>query len=167
DHTTYKCVQLDSSTLSRTNQIKEKLEGQVLQRNSTFSEMDTMDPRYLALDWILNLDEMNLDSSAKNLNQRYILAVLAFSLDSQAWVMTGEETSNERMEEIDYTSWLSSTDECLWYNVTCSEGEVIGLDLNEYSLIGSIPAEIGGLVSLDFISFRGNCLYGVSARLIR
>lgn len=130
DHVSYQCVQLDTSILSRTNSIKEKLEGQVLQRNATFSGMDNDDPRYLALDWLLNTDEMNLGADANNLNQRYILALLAFSLDSQAWGANGNTPSSEGIAGSTYISWLSSTDECLWYNVSCSGGEVVGLDLS-------------------------------------
>jgi len=147
-----------NSDVTRT-QAMEKLEVEVLHRGATFNEMASDDPRQLALNWILDEDGMGLDFNARNFIQRYTLALLAYSLDSQAWGVTGDETVNLRVVESNF-SWLSSVDECSWYNVTCTSGVVTGLWLDEYSLIGTIPPEISRLVQLDFISFRRNCLYG-------
>lgn len=100
-------------------EIENSIESHVLQRNATFHFMSRTDPRFLALDWILNNDEMELKVSDSNLYQRYILALLAFRFSSLEW-----------------TNWLTGTDECEWYGVTCDDdGTVIGLEVGEiYSL---------------------------------
>lgn len=70
--------------------IREQVEAGILQRGVNFTDMDKSDPRYLALEWILHADELQLDSDDKNLYQRYVLALMAFSLDSLAWFACGE-----------------------------------------------------------------------------
>lgn len=120
----------EAAAAFRAGNITQKLETVALLRNATFSNMDTDDPRYLALDWLLNDDEMNLDSSAKNLNQRYTLALLAFSLGSRNWNYEIDETA--RSDAIgENNTWLSSDDECSWYNVTCADGKVVALQLSK------------------------------------
>jgi len=147
---------------SRVSLFMRKFEDEVLQRDAKFNDLGSEDPRYLALDWILNNDQMNLGLDSMNLNQRYVLALIAFSLDSKAWGAI-EEGSVIGNKEVDGKStWLSSIDECSWYNVSCTGGLVTGIQLDEYSLIGEIPAEISRLDHVDSISLRKNCLYGVS-----
>ena len=133
--------------------IDKQIEAGVLQRDITFKNISKSDPRYLALDWILHYDELQLESDDKNLYQRYILALLAFTLDSLAWFACGEhrtfgnvtekykndgcEVTNQatgQMEE--HKVWLSSTEECEWYGVICSSDEVVrGVELSKYLVI--------------------------------
>ena len=123
----------------------------MLQRGATFNatSMDREDPRYLALDWILHDDDLQLDSDAINLYQRYVLALLAFALDSTAWFVCGEHRKFGNVtepyavevctvqnaatgEKEEHKVWLSSTDECEWYGVICSsDGVVRGVELSE------------------------------------
>ncbi len=110
----------NSTTPSRETLFVKVLESSVLQRNATFGDMDSDDPRYLALDWILNQDEMSVDADDKRLNQRYVLALLAFAFDYQAWKPIGENVASI----VDGDNWLSSADVCLWYNVTCEENVI-------------------------------------------
>lgn len=129
--------------------IQEQIENNVLQRNAVFEDMDINDPRYLALDWILNKDKMLLATDDVNLFQRYILALVAFSLDSLAWYYCGEHRSFGTATEMfvvedcevpipgtgqigEFKVWLSSTDECDWYGVICSSNGVArGLELSK------------------------------------
>lgn len=162
--------------------IKEQIEAGVLQRGVTFQDLDKeTDPRWMALDWILFKDMMQLQSNDKNLYQRYVMALLAFSLDSLAWKYCGEhrefdpkfgnvtaEFVVENCTVLDITGeeeghgvWLSSTPECGWYGAICSSDDVLrGLQLIGNSLIGEIPPEISQLRFLQFLAFNGNCLYG-------
>jgi len=158
--------------------IKEQLEFGVLQRGANFSSMDKTDPRYKALDWILHADQLQLDSDDTNLYQRYILALLAFTLDSTAWFACGEHrkfgnvTEDFAMEDCkiqnsqtgqieDHKVWLSSTEECEWYGVICSQDEVVrGVELIGNDLIGEIPPEISELRFLQYLALNGNCLFG-------
>ena len=133
--------------------IDKQIEAGVLQRDITFKNISKSDPRYLALDWILHYDELQLESDDKNLYQRYILALLAFTLDSLAWFACGEHrtfgnvTENYKNDGCEVTNqatgqmeehkvWLSSTEECEWYGVICSSDEVVrGVELSKYLVI--------------------------------
>lgn len=117
------------------------IEVEVLQRNALFHDMDSNNPRQLALEWILNQDKMQPDDV--NLYQRYILAVVAFSLDSISWINCGNHTSSDNsgkeyavdscsVSGVEHSVWLSGNDECTWYGVTCGEGIVLGLELSEF-----------------------------------
>jgi len=149
--------------------VIEDIEANVLRRNATFQNMTADDPRILALEWILYDDERQLDVFDSNLHQRYILALLAFSLDSSAWKRCGgvdelesctTSLSNE-VKTVGYAPWLSEFNECDWYGVTCVVGVVWGLDLANNSVIGEIVPEIVGLRSnLVFLDLSANCLYG-------
>ncbi len=116
---------------SRVNLFMRKFEDEVLQRGAKFGDLDSEDPRKLALNWILFEDQMNLSVDSINLSQRYVLALIAFSLDSKAWG-TFEASGVIRNEASGGTNnWLSSIDECLWYNVSCTGGLVTGIQLGE------------------------------------
>jgi len=136
--------------------IIEQIEAGVLQRTegglvnfTHIKKTNLLDPRYLALDWILHHDELQLESDDKNLYQRYVLALLAFSLDSLAWYACGEHrtfgnvTTNYKNEDCEVQNkgtgqieehkvWLSSTMECSWYGVICSSDDVVrGVELSK------------------------------------
>ena len=132
--------------------IKEQIEAGVLQRGVTFQDLEKDDPRWLALDWILFRDQMQLQSNDKNLYQRYVMALMAFTLDSLAWTYCGEhrefdpkfgnvtaEYVVENCTVLDFTGeeeahgvWLSSTPECGWFGAICSSDDVLrGLQLSE------------------------------------
>lgn len=122
-------------------QIQSDIERRVLQRNVTFSGMNHTDPRFLALDWIMNKDEMQLKLLDFNLHQRYILALVAFQFGSLEWTSCGNYTRNETCFASDLNDtehieesfvWLSGTDECGWYGLTCDgKGKVIGMELGK------------------------------------
>ncbi len=132
-HTTSTIPSESNSDLTR-SQIVEKLEAEVFYRDATFSNMASDDPRNLALNWILDEDGMGLDLNAENFIQRYVLALLAYSFDSHAWEATGDEGINIGVAGVN-VSWLSSADECSWYNVTCTSGVVTGLWLGEKQVL--------------------------------
>lgn len=157
--------------------IREQVEAGILQRGANFSTIDDLyDPRYRALDWILHYDQQQLDSDDKRLYQRYVLALLAYALDSLAWIHCGEHrvfgNVTERYKNEDcqvegvggfkpYKVWLSSTDECSWYGVICSSDDVVrGLELMGNGVVGEIPPEISQLRFLSYLALNGNCLYG-------
>mmetsp|Transcript_31133 Transcript_31133/g.56483 ORF Transcript_31133/g.56483 Transcript_31133/m.56483 type:complete len:687 (+) Transcript_31133:111-2171(+) len=158
--------------------IREQIEFGVLQRGVNFTGMDKGDPRYMALDWILHADQLQLDSDDKNLYQRYVLALLAFTLDSIAWYTCGDhrrtgnvteyfaeedcEVQNTATGQLEnHKVWLTSVEECEWYGVICSSDQVVrGVELMGNDLIGEIPPEISQLRFLQYLALNGNCLYG-------
>lgn len=136
--------------------IIEQLQKGVLLRNENFESMVANDPRRLALDWILNKDELRLISDSINLYQRYGLAVLAYSMDSKAWTVCGNPGENftksscsvyskAMNQSLDFGVWLSGVSECNWYGVTCSsDGIVRGVELISNNLVGVLPHELTG-----------------------
>lgn len=122
------------SITERESRIRQMIEDHVLQRNATFSDMSTADPRYLALEWIVNDDRLQLTTTDSNLLQRYVLAILAFSFDLLSWQcgLVKMDSCNVTDDYGDYALWLSRTDECDWYGVDCNaNGVATGLDLCE------------------------------------
>ena len=62
-----------------------------------------------------------------------------------------------------HDNWLGAAGtECTWYAVSCSEGEanVIGLELYQNNLEGTIPASIGGFSKLQYLHLWQNRLHG-------
>ncbi|KAL7540796.1 hypothetical protein ACHAXR_010384, partial [Thalassiosira sp. AJA248-18] len=157
--------------------IQQQIERNVLQRSVSFDKMEETDPRYLAMEWILSGDQMELSVDDTNLNQRYILALVAFSFDSPSWYVCGDHDIAGEDCEVDfgqigsYKVWLSSTDECEWYGVICSDDGVVGVGLNQLHhlqflhlphncVYGTIPSELGKLAHLLSLELHGNGLSG-------
>ena len=82
------------------------------------------------------------------ISQHDILTTLYNSTDGGSWT--------------DNTNWLGAEGtECSWYGVQCDgDNKVTALDLNQNNLVGSIPSELGDLISIQFISLGGNQLSG-------
>lgn len=58
------------------------------------------------------------------------------------------------------TDWLATNTPCSWFGITCWEGELIELSLNNNQLNGTIPPEISNLAALRILSLAGNQLRG-------
>jgi hypothetical protein len=106
----------------RSQRIFDEIEKNVLQRNETFDGMDYSDPRFMALRWISEEDQLNLTVSDSNIRQRYILALLSYQYSlniSNGWL-------------------LPEKNECEWSGVLCTNettgtpGKVSGLKLGEH-----------------------------------
>ena len=58
------------------------------------------------------------------------------------------------------TGWLTPTNPCEWYGVTCSDAGVTALGLGLNNLSGPVPAELGQLVELEVLNLNLNALSG-------
>ena len=58
------------------------------------------------------------------------------------------------------SGWLSSSDPCDWYGLSCTDGDVNTLSLPGNNLAGDIPEEIGELPSLTSLDLSDNALTG-------
>lgn len=172
-------VSLSKATAASREQIEHKIETGVLQRNATFDEMNSTDPRLMALNWIQYEDELRLNASSPNLSGRYVLALLAYSFNSSEWTYCGESLNNTNSSahgstdhwfcdapSIDEANanetyvWLSGTDECSWYGVSCEDEQVQSLQLDKNNLVGNIPPELSVLQSLYKLDLGNNCISG-------
>lgn len=60
------------------------------------------------------------------------------------------------------SGWLDlATSECEWYGVTCTDGDVVGLNLSSNQLSGDVPSSIYELPTIANINLNGNTLTGV------
>jgi len=99
---------------------------------------------YSAASWMLMKDDFRLPVDSPQLTQRYVLALIYFSLSHGNSVWLDEETH-----------------ECNWQVVRCNtEKEVVALELDASHLIGSLPTEIGLLTSLESLNLRDNLITG-------
>jgi Leucine-rich repeat (LRR) protein len=68
-------------------------------------------------------------------------------------------TSTAGASWTDSSNWLSTTDPCTWYGVTCvgaSPADVTEIDLNSNGLTGTLPVVLGDLVSLTLLDLSNN-----------
>jgi hypothetical protein len=81
-------------------------------------------PQYLAAEWLAEQDAYNIGSTTKNRKyvERYALAVLYFSLNGPNWRICNQKAAACTTRK---NSWLSSTDQCTWYGLTCANGMVV------------------------------------------
>jgi hypothetical protein len=93
---------------------------------------DRRSPQGLAVDWLVNDDiyskDKGLFSFAVDDNilflQRYVLAVFYFAMSGDAWgVCHRADTSCSASGEVN--SWLTNTDVCTWFVVTCNDQGLI------------------------------------------
>ena len=108
-----------SQESERETYLKSYIHLNVLQRDATWDEMAPDDPRRQAFDWVVYDDEQaELERPDERLNQRSVLALFAFALDSLEWKHT--------------KYWLSSEiSECNWYGVSCVDDQVVSLNMSE------------------------------------
>lgn len=112
-------------------------------------------PQYQALEW-LSLDPNFYDYSEERATQRYVLAVMATSLQPVG-------AGRRRLE---LGGWMDYTDECTWFSssssAVCNDaGLYRTIDIQDIELDGELPAEIALLSnSLTSINMDRNNLQG-------
>eukprot|EP00588_Corethron_pennatum_P005459 CAMPEP_0194289768 /NCGR_PEP_ID=MMETSP0169-20130528/39785_1 /TAXON_ID=218684 /ORGANISM="Corethron pennatum, Strain L29A3" /LENGTH=845 /DNA_ID=CAMNT_0039037155 /DNA_START=122 /DNA_END=2659 /DNA_ORIENTATION=+ len=104
--------------------------------------LDNSSPQSLALQWIIEDDLRHLCPGDPKLNQRYIAALLYYSMGGAAWAKS--------------THFLTEIDECEWFGLSCTgNGDIHYIDYDDNKLTGTIPSEIGHLTMLTGISLDG------------
>lgn len=91
-------------------------------------------PSNEAIHWLKGDGTGNSDCEGENFLERYALSTMFIGMNA---------------------SELMSTDrQCTWPAITCREGQVIAMQLQESELMGDIPSEIGLLSSLEVLQSR-------------
>lgn len=125
---------------------------------SGFEAFETAEsPQSQAYNWIVNLDAMAVCPDDSTLLERYILAVLSFSLSSDSWSRCSVSNATECEDSL----FLSGAGVCEWDGIRCnSSGNVTAIRLDELNLQGRLPLEIGFLEQLMEIDMDSNGLTG-------
>jgi hypothetical protein len=111
-----------------------------------------------ALNWLADHDQANLDFgivSTDELLERYVMAILYFSMGGENWENT--------------FGFLSGSSVCMWNEyegATLSGGVrcdpmVVEIELYGNNLRGQLPTELGLLSNLQVLSFIGNPIFGL------
>lgn len=100
---------------------------------------------FSAASWIILQDDFQLQVDSSHLQQRYVLALLYFSMSHGS------------------ANWLDGeTHECNWEVVRCNSNKMVTtLELDASQLVGSLPSEIGLLTSLQTLNLRDNEITGM------
>jgi len=108
---------------------------------SSGSLIDKESAQFLAFHWMYKNGPI-ASVADRRLVQRWILASFYFGLGGDNWVIND--------------GWLTENDECQWYGVTCIDGVVSELELEQNRLVGEVIPEISLLGGGLYILSLGN-----------
>ena len=118
-------------------------------------------PQYMAVDWLVNADPLQMDFDERNLDEvldRYVCATLYYATGGGNW-------------NKDY-NFMSEENICLWHvpgaapgehapGVQCNDNnEVVSIKLFDNNLGGRIPADLALMQTLKFLDLSANNLRG-------
>ena len=111
------------------------------------SQDDLMNPnsyQHKALKWMVEEDEVTMKGTIKS--ERYVLVVFFMS------------TTNWRVTD----NWMSQESVCKWWGIECSLNEetILGINLTNNSIQGTLPSEIVSLGNLQLLDIGSNKLSG-------
>ena len=141
---------------------------------TSFEDLTTVGTsQHLALVWLTDYDDAKLKADDDALLQRYGLAVFYFSTFPNLDInnIAAQEKYGAWFNN-DY--WLSEKGFCDWYGVTCethlykrvqvnhynANGVVVGLNLTENHVRGTIPSELAALENLMILDLGKNVITG-------
>ena len=112
-------------------------------------------PQYHAIKWIA-INNNGIELESPYVVQRYILALLYFSTNGDAWSKCGivSPTCSDKR-----ALFLSESSECLWHGVRCNDkGFIVSLELDRVGMDGVLPRELGSLSYLERLVLPRNQL---------
>jgi hypothetical protein len=133
---------------------------------------------YLAKEWIINEDPLQLSPEDSNLVQRYLLAVIYFKLHEEGdWLSCNAPTEDEpddfclfqkliniyprEYRSIAWYRWLSANHECSWAGIFCDEFfQLRTIDLAGQDIVGTLPTEMTYFPFLQGIGLAWNKIHG-------
>ena len=131
-----------------------------IQAHSPIDLNDKESSQYKALKWLTDQDPLQLAPHSDDVLQRYILAVVFFSFSGH---LGGD------MVEANWThqdGWMGEGGICSWFGVECvaeqagKEGMVLGLNLTDNNIVGTLPAELKSLRLLGRLDLSLNEIEG-------
>ena len=93
-----------------------------------------------------DLDPSSADDQ-REIIQRYTLNTFFFAMNGDRWNVND--------------GWTTDSEVCTWVGITCdADKKVIGVELGENTMLGSVPSEIRGLSALTTFDVHSNFVVG-------
>ena len=140
------------------------IEGQ-LATYSSIQVTTTGTPQNQAFQWLINDDPMQVcPEDFLDVQQRYILAVLYYSTEGDGWSNCNAPSAPNLSpcREGEEQRFLSSSDVCFWFGITCNRLRVSGISIDENNLRGPLPDELGFMEQIEDIDFDGELEEGLN-----
>mmetsp|Transcript_4088 Transcript_4088/g.11614 ORF Transcript_4088/g.11614 Transcript_4088/m.11614 type:complete len:437 (+) Transcript_4088:224-1534(+) len=149
--------------------------GQISATIATVSKVEDLNkadsPQNMALDWLLNKDDMYVCPEDGNLVQRYVAAVFYYSSIGDGWLQCSAPGDLDNPDSIEKANancnievdspdvggtdaWLTPVSECQWGGLACRRNvgkSLVRIDFESNNLQGTIPFELQELKELRFL----------------
>lgn len=133
-----------------TSIVQDILDKVALEGGAEFEDESSYQSK--ARSW-LELNEDVDQYAVAQIVQRYALACFFFA----TYGVANAYTPPMPFTWVKSENWITDTNECEWYGVTCEKDKVVTIDLTNNNITGSVPLEIGLLgSSLERLDLSGN-----------
>lgn len=122
-------------------------------------------PQNIALQWLIDEDPLQVcPEDFLDVQQRYILAVLYYATGGDQWDNCNALSSATQSPCVggEGQRFLSSSDVCFWFGISCNRLRVSGISIDENNLRGELPEEIGFLEQIEDLDFDGELEEGLN-----
>jgi len=140
----------------------------ILGQLATYSGTDVTlsgTPQNEAFRWLIDDDAVKVcPEEFLDVQQRYILAVLYFSTNGDQWSVCNARSalSPKQCPGGENERFLSSSDVCFWYGISCNRMRVSGVSIDENNLRGNLPDELGFMEQIEDLDFDGELEEGLN-----
>lgn len=122
-------------------------------------------PQNLAFRWLIDEDAAQVcPDDFLDVQQRYILAVLYFATNGDQWSNCNALSAASQSPCLggEEQRFLSSSDVCFWFGISCNRLRVSGISIDENNLRGVLPDEIGFMEQIEDLDFDGELEEGLN-----
>lgn len=139
-----------------TSEMRGSLSSIALGGGAEFDDLESYQFKALSYMEDLGLGEL----TKEQVTQRYALACIYFATFASRTIYTDEEYPSGLPSWANADLWLTAAPECSWFGITCRDGKVTGIELNDNQLTGSFPDEVTLLAdSLEILNVGNNIIF--------
>eukprot|EP00980_Cylindrotheca_fusiformis_P014685 scaffold4001_cov94-Cylindrotheca_fusiformis.AAC.3 len=142
--------EVSTPTASPRGPAEMKLLADVVLPGTDVSDLNQTSPQYLALEWLATEDSRYLiiKDDETELLERFSLATLYYA------------TGGINCTGLDNSKWLSSSSHCDWDPISCENGHIVDIGLDDCGLAGTLPPEIGNFRNARVLDLGWNEIEG-------